>query len=44
MIGINICAKRDIYMGTIGMEGAFEAMRTGEVDFQMGQGAPQPLA
>ena len=33
MIGINICAQRDIYMGTIGMEGAFEAMWTGEVDF-----------
>jgi formate dehydrogenase gamma subunit len=32
-----------IYIGTIGMEGAFEAMWTGG-RFQLGQGAPQPLA
>ena len=27
-----------IYIGTLGMEGAFEAMGTGEVDLQLGQG------
>jgi len=28
-----------IYVGTLGMEGAFEAMETGEVDFNWSEGA-----
>ena len=32
-----------IYIGTLGMEGAFEAMGTGKVDVELGQGAPQPV-
>ena len=33
-----------IYIGTIGMEGAFEAMGSGHGRRQLGQGAPQPVA
>ena len=32
-----------IYIGSIGMEGAFEAMATGEVDLNPGQGASLAL-
>jgi formate dehydrogenase subunit gamma len=33
-----------IYIGTLGMEGAFEAMSTGEVDSQLGERASRSLA
>ena len=33
-----------IYIGTVGMEGAFEAMGEGDRRPQLGEGAPQPLA
>ena len=32
-----------IYIGTIGMEGAFDAMGSGEVDRELGARAPRPL-
>ena len=33
-----------IYIGTLGMEGAFEAMGTGEVDINWAKRASRPLA